>query len=56
MFIIGLTGGVIDFSDKTEPEKIFAAFQMSKGAFKRAVGHLLKARLIEKTDGGFRLT
>ena len=49
-------GGATDFNDKTEPEKIFAAFQMSKGAFKRAVGHLLKARLIEKTDGGFRLT
>ena len=49
-------GGATDFNDKTEPEKIFAAFQMSKGAFKRSVGHLLKARLIEKTDGGFRLT
>ena len=37
--------GATDFNDKTEPEKIFAA-----------LSNLLKARLIEKTDGGFRLT
>lgn len=49
-------GGATDFNDKTEPEKIFATFKMSKRAFKQAIGHLLKARLIEKTDSGFKLT
>ncbi len=47
-------GGATDFSDKTEPEKILETFKMSKRAFKQAIGHLLKARLIEKTDGGFK--
>lgn len=47
-------GGVTDFNDKTAPAKILAAFGMSKAAFKRAVGHLLKDGRIEKIDGGFR--
>ena len=47
-------GGSTDFNDKTEPEKIFETFKMSKRAFKQAIGHLLKARLIEKTEGGFK--
>ena len=49
-------GGATEFNDKTEPEKIFETFKMSKRAFKQAIGHLLKARLIEKTDGGFKTT
>lgn len=49
-------GGATDFNDKTEPEKISETFKMSKRAFKQAIGHLLKARRIEKTDGGFKLT
>lgn len=48
-------GGVTNFNDKTEPEEIFETFKMSKRAFKQAIGHLLKARLIEKIDGGFKL-
>ena len=48
-------GGVTDFNDKTEPEKIFETFKMSKRAFKQAIGHLLKTRLIEKTDSGFKI-
>lgn len=43
--------GVIPFSDKSEPDAIRATFQMSKSAFKRALGHLMKARLIEQRDG-----
>lgn len=43
--------GEIPFSDKTDPEAIRDTFQMSKSAFKRALGHLMKAKLIEQGDG-----
>lgn len=49
-------GGSTNLNDKTHPAKIQAVFKISKAAFKRAVGHLLKARLIEKIDDGFKLT
>ena len=45
-------GGVLPFTDKAAPEVIKREFQMSKNAFKRAVGHLLKdgkVRITEKT-------
>ncbi len=48
-------GGSMNFNDKTSPEKIFAAFRLSKAAFKRAVGHLYRQRRIEKIDGGFKI-
>ena len=35
-------GGVLTFTDKADPEIIRQEFAMSKNAFKRAVGHLLK--------------
>lgn len=35
-------GGVLPFTDKADPEIIRQEFAMSKNAFKRAVGHLLK--------------
>ncbi|MBP1079595.1 putative RNA-binding protein (virulence factor B family) [Bacillus capparidis] len=34
--------GAMPFSDKSDPEDIKERFQMSKGAFKRALGHLMK--------------
>ena len=43
--------GELPFDDKASPEIIAARFGLSKAAFKRAVGHLLKEGLIEKTDG-----
>lgn len=46
----------IILSDRTSPEKIQEIFHISKAAFKRAAGHLLKIRAIEKTDGGFKLS
>ena len=49
------SGGKINFTDKTEPEKIQAVFHLSKASFKRAIGHLLKMRLIEKMDDGFKI-
>lgn len=41
----------IPFTDKSSPEAIKAEFGISKGQFKRALGHLLKARLIRQEDG-----
>lgn len=41
----------IPYTDKSDPEAIKAAFGISKGAFKRALGHLLKAKLITQQNG-----
>lgn len=43
--------GVLPFDDKASPEVIKREFGLSKAAFKRAVGHLLKERKIELRDG-----
>lgn len=40
------SGGYLPFNDKTPPSKIKAELNMSKNAFKTAVGRLLKARKI----------
>ncbi len=40
-------GGRLMFTDKSDPERIKEAFGMSKNAFKRAVGRLLKEGKIE---------
>ncbi|MFI3209373.1 MAG: RNA-binding protein, partial [Eubacteriales bacterium] len=40
-------GGELPFTDKADPELIKREFAMSKNAFKRAVGRLLKAGKIE---------
>ena len=40
-------GGRIPFTDKASPEEIRQEFDMSKAAFKRAVGRLLKENKIE---------
>ena len=42
-------GGKLPFTDKADPEVIKQEFQMSKNAFKRAVGRLLKEEKIEIT-------
>ncbi|MFV0528187.1 MAG: S1 RNA-binding domain-containing protein [Lachnospiraceae bacterium] len=43
--------GVLPFDDKASPDIIAAEFEMSKNAFKRAVGHLLKEKKVEIKDG-----
>lgn len=40
-------GGVLPFTDKADPEIIKKEFNMSKNAFKRAVGRLLKEKKVE---------
>lgn len=44
--------GMMPLSDKSDPEDIKEAFNMSKGAFKRALGRLMKAGRVEQKDGG----
>lgn len=52
MKVIEEFDGVLPFNDKARPETIMREFKMSKNAFKRAVGKLLKenkVRITEKT-------
>lgn len=44
-------GGVIPFGDKSDPEDIRGTFNISKAAFKRALGKLMKEGKIEQHDG-----
>lgn len=48
--VIGQYAGVLPFDDKTSPEVIQREFGLSKAAFKRAVGYLLKEGSIEIRD------
>ena len=48
--VIGEFDGVLPFNDKASPETIKREFHMSKNAFKRAVGRLLKEGKIKITE------
>ncbi len=48
-------GGSLPFHDKTSPEIIKREFRMSKNAFKRAIGRLMKQNRIEILEDGIRL-
>ena len=48
--------GRMPYSDSTSPEVIRDKFQISKGAFKRALGHLMKQGVVEERDGWTYLT
>lgn len=43
--------GIMPFSDKSDPDDIRTVFDMSKSAFKRALGSLMKTGKIEQQDG-----
>lgn len=43
--------GMIPFSDKSDPDEIRDTFNISKAAFKRALGKLMKEDKIEQRDG-----
>ncbi len=47
-------GGTLNLDDKSPPEAIRDAFDVSKKAFKQALGNLYKQRLIEFVPGGIR--
>ncbi|MBD5779894.1 GntR family transcriptional regulator [Pelagicoccus sp. NFK12] len=49
-------GGSLDLDDRSSPEAIREAFDVSKKAFKQALGNLYKQRLIEFVPGGVKLT
>jgi len=51
-----LNNGRIPFTDKADPELIKKTFHMSKAAFKRAVGHLLKDGRIRITESSIELS
>lgn len=44
-------GKQLPYSDKSSPAAIKTYFGMSKGQFKRAIGHLLKERLVSQVNG-----
>ena len=48
-------GGSLPYGDHSDPEEIRRVFGLSKNAFKRAVGQLLKNRQIELTKEGMHL-
>ncbi|TCO73798.1 CvfB family protein [Marinisporobacter balticus] len=48
-------GGFLSLHDKSNPETIKYHLKMSKSAFKRAVGRLLKENKVEQTEDGLRL-
>jgi len=52
---LGDHAGRLPFNDKTDPELIKAEFGMSKRAFKRALGQLLKKGKIVITDEGIEM-
>lgn len=47
--------GNLALDEKAPPEEIQRQFHMSKAAYKRAIGGLLKSNKIAKTDEGFKL-
>ncbi len=51
-----LGGGMLLINDNSSPELIKSELNMSKGAFKRAVGRLLKEGAIIITNDGIKLT
>lgn len=54
MDVLDEFSGVLPFNDKASPEIIKREFGLSKNAFKRAVGRLLKEGAIEITDKSIR--
>ena len=54
--VIDEFAGVLPFNDKARPETIQRTFGLSKNAFKRAVGLLLKEGAIEITENSIRRT
>ena len=48
-------GGKLSLNDSSSPERIKGELNMSKRAFKRAVGRLLKEGKIKITDEGIEL-
>lgn len=52
---LGDANGFLPYHDKSSAEEIYAAFNMSKKQFKKAVGNLYKQELISIEENGIRL-
>ncbi len=48
-------GGFLPYHDKSDPKLITEQFRLSKNAFKRAIGHLMKDGQISIAEDGIRL-
>ncbi|MBM7572311.1 S1 RNA-binding domain-containing protein [Aquibacillus albus] len=48
--------GVMDLNDRSTPEDIYNTFRISKAAFKRAIGKLMKENKVEQKGGKTYLT
>ena len=55
LFELKKNGGSLPYGDKSSPNLIKKRFNMSKSAFKRAIGRLLKQRKIELDGKGFKI-
>lgn len=53
--LLSVRGGFLPINDKSRPEEIKSYLSVSKNAFKRAVGRLLKEKKIKQTDEGIKL-
>lgn len=51
LYLLQERNGKMPYGDDTSPEVIRNKFQISKAAFKRALGHLMKQNIIEQHDG-----
>lgn len=48
---LNANGGVLALSDRSSPDEIYAAFQVSKGNFKKAIGRLMKqGKISQESD------
>ena len=54
--ILRKNGGFLAFHDKSDSKEIQVSLQMSKKAFKRAIGSLYKEKYIVLDEDGIRLT
>ena len=52
--ILENAGGFLPYGDKTAPDVISSTFHLSKNAFKRAIGHLMKEKKITISDNGIQ--
>lgn len=50
-----VNNGLLPFDEKASPDIIQRKFKMSKAAYKRAIGGLLKSKKISKTENGFKI-
>lgn len=52
--LLDMNNGVLSLNDKSDPEEIKSKLNISKKAFKRAIGRLLKEGVIDITDNGIK--